>query len=350
MKTTSDTLVNIVIPNWNGEKLLGPCLDSLQSQTFSDFVVTVVDNGSVDNSLEYLRNKYPWVQTVSFAENKGFSAAVNAGIGQNSFPYVFLLNNDTELDNDCLRHLIGAAEQFSEYSFFSPKMLNYFDREILDGAGDGYLRGGVGYRLGTMEKDAAVYSTMRHVFGACAGAVLYRKDFFDKIGLFDNDFFAYLEDVDINLRANLQDQKCLYVPSARVYHIGSATSGSKINALTVRLSTRNTFFVILKNYPFSLFLKYFLVLFIYQFMWLCFVVKKKQIVPYIHGVLQALKGARSMRCKHRLLYPEKIRKPIRDLDKMLKASEIEVLDSIMHRRRALGKKNGIFNLYKRLFT
>lgn len=350
MKTSSDALVNIVIPNWNGKKFLGPCLDSLQSQTFSDFVVTVVDNGSVDNSLELLNNNYSWVRSISFAENRGFSAAVNAGIGQNVYPYVFLLNNDTELDENCLEQLINIAEQYSDYSFFSPKMLNYFHRDILDGAGDGFLRGGVGYRLGTMEADAAIYSTMRHVFGACAGAALYRKEFFDTIGLFDNDFFAYLEDVDINLRANFKGQKCLYVPAAAVYHIGSATSGSKINALTIRLSTRNTFFVLLKNYPLSLFFKYFSQLFLYQFMWFCFVVKKRQFIPYVHGVVQAVRSAHAMRRKHRLLYPEKLRKPISDLDKILKTSEVEVLDSIMRRRRALGKGNGCFNLYKRFFT
>ncbi|MCW5214516.1 glycosyltransferase family 2 protein [Desulfobulbus sp. US5] len=131
----------------------------------------------------------------------------------------------------------------------------------MDGAGDGYLRGGAGYRLGTMELDGPAYNQAGLIFGACAGAVLYRRSLFDQIGLFDEDFFAYLEDVDLNLRINHSGKRGYYVPTAKVYHIGSASSGSKINPFTIRLSTRNSFYVLLKNYPtrlfFSLFAGYF---------------------------------------------------------------------------------------------
>ncbi|MCK5069109.1 MAG: glycosyltransferase family 2 protein, partial [Desulfocapsa sp.] len=231
--------IDIVIPNFNGKVFLRNCLNSLQKQTCTEFSVIVVDNGSTDGSIELLSEEYPKVKVLSWDENRGFSAAVNAGIDAGSAPLIFLLNNDTELDKHCLDELIATAQAKAGYDFFAAKMLNYHERTSLDGAGDAFLRGGVGYRIGTMETDGNYYNTARQVFGACAGAALYRRDFFDELGLFDEDFFAYLEDVDLNLRANSRGKKCWYVPDARVYHIGSATTGSKINPFTVSLSTRN---------------------------------------------------------------------------------------------------------------
>ena len=206
-------------------------------------------------------------------------------------PLVFLLNNDTELAPDCLAELVRAAGQHDD-AFFAPKMLSFREREILDGAGEGYLRGGVGYRLGTMERDSEVYSQPRQVFGACGGAALYRRVMLERIGLFDEDFFAYLEDVDLNFRANRAGFSCRYVPSARVYHIGSATTGSKINPFTVRLSTRNNLYLLLKNYPVSMLFRFLPAIVVYQFFWLLFVIKKGQFLSYCSGIIAFLRGAR----------------------------------------------------------
>ena len=244
--------IDIVIPNWNGKNLLRACLDSLKLQSFTEYSVIVIDNGSTDGSKELLQEKYPDVHLISWPQNRGFSVAVNAGIKAGSAPLVFLLNNDTELHEDCLQEMVRAAEKIPEADFFAAKMLNYHKRHKLDGAGDAFLRGGVGYRIGTMEADGDLYSSSRYVFGVCAGAALYRREMLQEIGCFDEDFFAYLEDVDLNLRANSRGKKCWYVSEARVYHVGSATTGSKINDFTVSLSTRNNFNVLLKNYPFSL--------------------------------------------------------------------------------------------------
>lgn len=338
--------VDIIIPNLNGKKFLDTCLDSIPSPFFTAGRVIVVDNGSTDGSVAYLQEHYPEVQVVAFAENQGFSPAVNAGIRAGRSPLVFLLNNDTELEKDCLQLLVQAAATSGE-AFFAPKMLCYGDREVLDGAGDGYLRGGAGYRLGTLERDDGDYNTSRQVFGACAGAVLYRRAMLEEIGLFDEDFFAYLEDVDLNLRANRAGFSCRYVPEARVYHIGSATTGSKINATTVRLSTRNSIYVLAKHYSMGLLLRFFPAICLYQFFWFLFVIKKNQVPAYCRGLGQGVANLLLMRSKLSQVRSKDRVGPAQFAD-LLRSAEDEVVLSIMRRRRQLGKGNRLFALYRRI--
>jgi len=340
--------IDIVIPNWNGKKILAPCLDSIANQTYQQYAVTVVDNGSTDGSAALLREHYAEARLVVLPENQGFSAAVNIGITTGNAPFVFLLNNDTELDPDCLAQLMRAAALFKDDAFFSPKMLSYDERDVLDGAGDGFLRGGVGYRLGTMEKDSDAYNQSRRIFGACGGAALYRRSMLETIGLFDEDFFAYLEDVDLNLRANRAGFRCRYVPGAIVYHIGSATTGSKINALTVRLSTRNNFFVLVKNYPLIFFVRFFPVICIYQFFWLLFVIKKRQLHAYLSGILGFFRGFLVMAGKRREI-PAASGISDRQFAQRICESERDVIASIMRRREAHGKGNRLLRMYLRLF-
>lgn len=339
--------LDIVIPNYNGRQFLDACLESIWSQTFIDFHVIVVDNGSRDSSVEYLRKRHPAVQVIALPENRGFSAAVNRGIAAGNSALVFLLNNDTELDPDCLAELVRAAGEYDD-GFFAPKMLSYNERHILDGAGDGFLRGGVGYRLGTMEADGEVYSQPRRVFGACGGAVLYRRAMLERIGLFDEDFFAYLEDVDLNLRANRAGYTCRYVPTARVYHIGSATTGSKINPFTVRLSTRNNLYLVLKNYPVTFMIRFLPAMAVYQFLWLLFVIKKGQFGSYCSGLIAFFRGARTMYGKRRAALALTGTSE-RELAAKIVQAEREVVQSIMRRRKSEGKGNGLLRLYERIF-
>jgi GT2 family glycosyltransferase len=345
---SADPCVDIVIPTWNGRRLLERCLQTIALQTFGDVAVTVVDNGSTDGTREFLERSYPDVQVVSFAENRGFSPAVNSGIRAGNCPFVFLLNNDTELSEDCLLRLMDAARQQASFSFFVPKMLSFHDHSILDGAGDGYLRGGAGYRLGTMERDCEFYSKAGPVFGACAGAVLYRRDLFERIGLFDEDFFAYLEDVELNLRINRAGLSGWYVPDARVYHVGSATTGSKINPVTVRLSTRNSFFVLLKHYSPVLAIRLLPVILVYQFCWLLFAVKKGQFSAYCKGVAEVFGFLRVMRKKHHLLR-QNDQLTTSEFAGCLKRAEQAVVASIMHRRAGQGRGNALLRLYGTLF-
>lgn len=336
-------MIDIVIPNWNGKRFLDICLASIRAQSFRDWRVFLVDNGSTDASVDFVREHFPEVQVIALAENTGFSPAVNRGIAAGEAEFVFLLNNDTELAPDCLERLMDAAAQ-SSADFFAAKMLSFHQRDLLDGAGEGFLRGGAGYRLGTLEADGGFYGASRTVFGACAGAALYRRRVLDEVGGFDPDFFAYLEDVDWNLRAARLGKVCRYVAEARVYHIGSATSGSKFNPLTIRLSTRNSFFVLAKNYSLPMLARYSLPILIYQFFWLLFVLKKRQFFPYLQGCFAALADLPAMRRKFRAGLSGREIAPA-FLREKLRQAEREAVESIMRRRQAAGKGNALFRLY-----
>lgn len=339
--------VDIVIPNWNGKHMLETCLASLARQTSERFSITIVDNGSTDGSVDYIRQYHPKVNLICFQENRGFSVAVNAGISGSAKPLVLLLNNDTELDEHCIESLLQSSAE-SEFDMFALKMLDFTERDILDGAGDGVLRGGVGYRIGTMERDGTPYDLKKEVFGACGGAALYRRSLLDRTGLFDEDFFAYLEDVDLNLRAVRKGARCCYLPDAIVYHIGSASSGSKINPFTVKLSTRNNLFVLLKNYSWRTWFRFFPAIVVYQFFWLLFVVKKGQVMPYLAGLAASLPLLVKMYKKGISIRRQSVLSGS-DFRASIIRAEKEVVGSIISRRKQHGKSSLALQLYLRIF-
>jgi GT2 family glycosyltransferase len=190
------------------------------------------------------------VQLLALGENRGFSAAANAGIRASRSEYVALLNNDTEVDRRWLQKLIEAAEGAqSEVGLFASKMLDFDNRRILDGAGDALRRSGLPYRLGHQELDRGQYDAPASVFGVCAAAALYRREVFDEVGLFDEDFFAYCEDGDLSFRAQLAGYRCLYVPEATVYHVGGASTGGKRSPAATQLGTQNSLNLLVKNLP-----------------------------------------------------------------------------------------------------
>lgn len=343
--------IEIIIPNWNGARLLRCCLDSLREQSYRNFSVTVVDNGSTDTSRGMLAKDYPLVRVLSFSENRGFSVAVNAGLRKARHPWILLLNNDMEVDPDCLARLVEGIDRYPACDFFALKMYNYYQRTFLDGAGDAVLRGGVGYRLGTMESDSARYCSDYPCFGACAGAALYHRRFFENTGYFDEDFFAYLEDVDLNFRASLVKMTCMFLCEAKVYHMGSATTGSKFNDFTIRFSTRNTINLLVKNYPTLLLLRFFPAILVYQFFWFLFCAKKKLLRPWWQGVREALTFSSFSHFyeKHRLTLAAKSWREIWQQGNRIVAAEGEAVRSIMARRQERGKNNFLFRLYLYLF-
>ena len=347
--SVNDPLIDIIIPNWNGAGMLTDCLRSLSAQTFSGFCTTVIDNGSEDGSVALVEEDFPDVKLLKFSENKGFSVAVNLGITEAAAPWILLLNNDMEVAPDCLEKLRTAIETYQDYQFFSLKMMNFHQRDLLDGAGDMVLKGGVGYKLGTMEKDSEYYSSDRDTFGACAGAGLYNKELFEEIGLFDPDFFAYLEDVDFNMRARRRGFKCRYIGSAVVYHIGSATSGSRINDLTIRLSTRNNFRVLIKNYSLIMVVRFFPSILIYQMMWAFFSFKKKCVSAYFKGTFEAIKTASRFVKKRSVILTCRDNIPEIEFSKLIGDAEKEAVKSIMARRTAAGKTNFLLLCYSKLF-
>lgn len=283
-------LASVVIPNWNGKKFLNGCLDSLFRQTYGMLEVVIVDNGSKDGSVEFLNENYPSVKLVTFEHNTGFSYAVNAGIKASSGEFVALLNNDTIVDPEWLSELVKAMIEHPEAGSVGCKMLAYDDVSLLDGAGDGYRRGGLPGRIGHKERDTGRFDQPRYLLGACGGAALYRRSLFDDIGLFDEDYFAYLEDVDLGLRAQSAGYKCYYVPTSIVYHLGCGTTGSGYSPLVVRLSARNNWNTIVKNIPAPLLVKFLPHILFWQLYYLAVVtIRGRQLVPWLKGTWEAIR-------------------------------------------------------------
>lgn len=248
--------VAVVIPNWNTREFLGPCLASLRRQTYRNFETVVADSASSDGSVAFVEENFPEAKTVPLPENRGFSGAVNAGIEASDTELVVLLNNDTEQDPGWLEALVRAADRHPEAGLFASKLVDFAHRRRLDGAGDALRRSGLPYRLGHGEADRGQFEREEYAFGACAAAALYRRDVFEGVGLFDEDFFAYCEDGDLSFRAQLAGFRCLYVPGAVVYHVGSVSTGGKRSATATRLGTRNGLLLLVKNLPASLAWRY----------------------------------------------------------------------------------------------
>lgn len=237
---------SVIIPNWNGAHLLAPCLDSLRRQTWQAFEVIVVDNASTDGSVELISRDYPEVRVISLPSNRGFSAAVNEGIRQSSSEMIVLLNNDTEADSRWLAELHHAFYACPQIGWFASKILLYDRREAIHSAGDYYRIDGIPGNRGVWERDEGLYDSSRDVFGACAAAAVYRRSMLQDIGLFDEDLVAYCEDVDLNFRAQLAGYRCLFIPSAIVYHRLSATGGG---SLASYYCGRNFIITYLRNMP-----------------------------------------------------------------------------------------------------
>lgn len=241
--------VSIVIPNYNGKKFLEACINSLINQTLQPQEIIIVDNDSKDGSIEYIEDNFKdKVTLICLDKNYGFSKAVNEGIKRSKSEFTVLLNNDTEQDERWLEELVKCIKKDEKIFSCCSQMLRFTERDIIDDAGDEYTMMGWGNKIGD-GKPASEYDEDREVFSSCAGAAIYRTKIFEEIGLFDEDFFAYLEDMDISLRARVYGYKNYYASKAKVYHIGSATSGSRHNSFKVKLAARNNIYLIYKNMP-----------------------------------------------------------------------------------------------------
>ncbi len=238
--------VTVIIPNYNGEKYIEPCLNSLMGQSFDDYSVLVIDNGSSDSSPLVIEKNFPEVRLLRFKKNRGFAAAVNEGIRRAEGKYVILLNNDTVVNKNFIEKLYKAIDNSKSVFACQARMVSLYDRDKMDSAGDLYSALGWAFSIGK-DKNAKDFDKDRDIFSACAGAAIYRRDLLLGLGLFDESFFCYLEDMDISFRARRCGYLCRYVHDALVYHAGSASSGSRHNAFKVRLSARNNISLIARN-------------------------------------------------------------------------------------------------------
>ena len=241
-------IISVVIPNYNGRVFLESVLSSLASQEGPPFETILVDNGSTDGSCEFAEKNYPGVQIIRLPENRGFAGAVNEGIRRSSGRYVILLNNDTEAAPFFVEELYQAIRRHRKAFSCQAKMISFHDREVLDDAGDFYSALGWAFARGK-GKSVSLYNREEQIFSSCAGAAIYRKSLLLKLGMFDEEHFAYLEDLDIGYRARLRGYENWYAPKAAVWHVGSGTSGSRYNQFKIRYSSRNNVYMICKNMP-----------------------------------------------------------------------------------------------------
>lgn len=244
--------VSIIIPNYNGEKYIANCLDSILEQSFykiGQIEIIVVDDCSNDNSVDIIKG-YKDVILKENLTNSGFDISVNQGILASNGRYCLLLNNDVVADCDFVKFLYLHIEDHPNVFSVSAKMIRYYERDKLDDTGDFYNILGWAYKRGD-GKPVDAFEKPTPVFSTCAGAGIYRRAFLDEIGLFDEEFFAYMEDVDLSYRGLINGYKNHYEPKACCYHIGSATTadGQKYSAFKVRISARNNIYVAYKNMP-----------------------------------------------------------------------------------------------------
>lgn len=241
--------VSVILVNHNGKALLADCLGALNAQTFRDFEVIFVDNGSTDGSIAAAESLLPGLKVISLQRNTGFATGNNVGIRAASGRYIVLLNNDTQADREFLAEMVAAIEADAQAGAVAPKILNYFQRDRIDSVGGIVLtRDAIGAGRGRGEADRGQYDGLGGALCPSGCAALYRREALDETGLFDDDFFAYCEDADLGLRLVWAGWTTVAAPRAIVYHKYSATTSS-YSPLKLRLVERNHYYVALRNYP-----------------------------------------------------------------------------------------------------
>lgn len=283
--------VSIITPNYNGKDFLNTYFKSLNSQIDYIEELIIIDNGSIDGSVEFIKEEISHsnlnIKLIENELNSGFSKAINQGIAIAESEFLFLLNNDTELGEDAIFNLLSCLKKSSNAFSVSSKMVQFNNRNVIDDAGDEYTlfawtkKAGDGLSIDN-------YSTKREIFSSCAGAALYRKSGFEIIGGFDENFFAYMEDVDIAFRAQINGLKNYYCPNAIVYHIGSGTSGTRYNSFKIKLAARNNVWLVYKNFPVILKIINFIFLFLGFFIKYLFFLSKGYGKPYLNGLKEGL--------------------------------------------------------------
>ena len=309
--------VAVVVPNWNGADHLAVCLDSLLSQTLKARII-VVDNGSTDGSLELLK-KYPDIEVIKHDKNKGYAGGVNPGFKRAielKLDYVAPFNNDAVADKDWLKQLVDELDAKPEVGIATCKILNE-DGSHIDSTGDYYTTWGLPYPRGRGETDIDKYDDKNDIFAASGGASLYRVEMLEEIGLLDEDFFAYYEDVDLSFRAQLAGWRVRYVPTSIVNHQISATS-SKIKGFATYQTMKNLPWLFWKNVPGRFMLNMFPRFFLAHSLFYLRAISRGQFFPASKGLFIAL-----------WLFPKKLLQR-RQIQHAKKASNDYIWDMLVH--------------------
>lgn len=280
--------VTFAILNYNGRELLAGLLPTIAAQTAQGFRLTVIDNGSTDESIGWLGREWPRVTVVRIPENIGVTRALNRAVQSANTRYVALLNNDLELEPRWLEEMRGALETHPECGSADCKLLNFHRRGEIDGAGDLVARTGECCKRGFGEQDRGQFDRPAAILCASGGAALFRRAAFDRVGPFDEDFGAYFEDVDWGLRAQLCGFGCRYVPSAVAFHMGSATT-MRDSASYAHLFSRNSALMLAKCLPAGSLVRLGPLMFAFQLKWLLASIARGLLGPHVRGWTQALR-------------------------------------------------------------
>ncbi|MDQ6729513.1 MAG: glycosyltransferase family 2 protein [Actinomycetota bacterium] len=285
----------VVIPNWNGRRWLPGCLSSLAAQELAPGEVIVVDNGSTDGSLAYLREQHPAVRIIALDNNTGFAHAANRGLRAASGEAVALINTDVELDPDWLRRMVAALQAHPGSAAVACKMLSLAEPDRFYDAGDVLRRDGACEQRGRFARDDGSFDEPGEVFGACAGAALYRREVVLGLGGFDERYFAYLEDVDLALRLRMAGWGCRYEPAV-ARHAGEGAS-HQLSGAHHYLIARNTLILVSRAFP----LIWAGPVLYRQLSWLRAAARAKRLGPHLRGLAAGLRTAAGMRGERRAL-------------------------------------------------
>jgi GT2 family glycosyltransferase len=286
------------------------------------------------------------VSRIELPNNEGTTGSINRAVAATSSKYVLLLNNDIELEPDYIELLVRALELDSRLGFAAGKLLRATQRTHLDGAGDAMLIAGGAYRLGSMDEDRGQFDRSMPILTGCGAAVLYRREAFELCGGLDADFFAYLDDIDLGLRAQWIGYGGMYVPEAVAYHIGSATTGSVVHPRILEHVTRNQIWVLVKDYPPPIRRRYLLRILLFQGLWFGYVARNRGLGAYVRGIRAASSNLGAMREKRAALM-KKRRISDEDFERLLRESERQVYQ--WHVSRDTEARSGLLNTYFRIF-
>ena len=312
--------VSVIIINYNGKGFVIDCLMALERQIFKDFEIIIIDSGSSDNSLYEMKRFLersplaPFVILVPLGKNLGFAGGSLEGLKHTNSEYIALLNNDTEPDKEWLGELLKGMDIDPKVGICASKIIVH-GSDVIDSAGDGFSTALRGFKRGEGEK-VSLFNERGYIFGACAGAALYRRRMIDEVGFLDEDFFLIHEDTDLNIRAQLYGWKVLYVPTAMVYHKTRSTIG-RMSKTAVYYTLRNSEFVRVKNISFSLFLRLFpefILGMVSEFIY--FAIKHRHPVLYFKAKIDAMRMLPGM-LKKRSVNMKAKRVSNRDLTKIM---------------------------------
>ncbi|MCD4653746.1 glycosyltransferase family 2 protein [bacterium] len=295
-------MISIVIPSWNGLHLLKTCLPALLRQTAPEYEIIVVDNGSEDGTAKWLIAEYSGVRCIRLRENMGFCGAVNRGIKAAGRNDVILLNNDTEVCAGWLNALATAVTDHPGFHLFASRVIMAESPHRIDTLGDGFTIAGFGYKLGWLQPDKDVFKEPREVFGGSGCALYIRRIVVDVAGLFDEDFFAFGEDLDFSFRARLSGFRVLSVPDARILHAVRATAPAE---KTLFWYHRNLIWLLVKNLPWQLFLLYSPHIFLHILLVLMRSIIRGWALLYLKSLAAAVSGIPNMMKKRRQIQSQR---------------------------------------------